>query len=88
MPALGGLGKQAEKQADWRAFVITRLPPELAREVTGVAQRDDQLTIFTSSAAWASRLQYSLDDLEPAVREREPAIVAVRVKVSPLMSRG
>ena len=60
-----------------------QLPAELDTHVTGAVERDDALTVFVDSAAWAARLRYTLGDLAGALEGVSANIRQVRVKVLP-----
>jgi hypothetical protein len=51
--------------------------------VTGVVEREQTLTVFAESAAWSARLRFAIADLETQIRERNPHIEKLVVKVMP-----
>lgn len=82
-PALSRIGDLSARQAFWRSWLAVRLPAELAGRVSGVVERDGALTLFAESAAWSARLRYALEELGAAVREADPGILEVKVRVLP-----
>ena len=82
-PVLTPIAKQRIQQKNWREWLDERLGPQLAEHLTGVVERDDALVIFAESAGWATRVRYALADIEKDVRERNPAIATITVRVIP-----
>ncbi len=82
-PVLSRIGDQSARQAFWRGWLQARLPAALAARITGVVARDGALTVFAESAAWSARLRYALEELDAAVREADPDIRRLVVKVMP-----
>jgi hypothetical protein len=70
-------------QADWRSWLKTRLSSDLQAHITGVVQRENNLTVFADSAAWSARLRFAIADLESQIREQNSAIEKIAVKVLP-----
>jgi hypothetical protein len=77
------IAKQRIQQKSWREWLDQRLDKALAERVTGVVERDDSLVIFAESAGWSTRVRYALAELETQVRERNPAIKTITVRVMP-----
>ena len=67
----------------WREWLEKKLPDGLDAHVTGVVERDTQLTIFAESAAWSARLRFAMAELEAQIRLENAAIQKVLVKVMP-----
>lgn len=82
-PVLSPIADLGARQAFWLSWFGARLPGELAGRVTGTVQRGGLLTVFAESAAWSARLRYALQELDAAVREADPNIKRVSVKVMP-----
>ena len=82
-PVLSRIGDQSARQAFWRSWLAAHLPAELAGRITGVVEREGALTVLAESAAWSARLRYALQDLDREVREADPNIKRVTVKVLP-----
>ncbi len=82
-PLLSPIADRAARQAFWLSWLEARLPAELAGRVTGAVPRAGLLTVFAESAAWSARLRYALQELEGALREADPNIKRVAVKVLP-----
>ncbi len=80
---IAGLQRSQADRQDWLARVSEMLPEELRGSLVSVTQRQGQLTILTSSAAWSSRVRYALATLESQLRAEQPDIVKVLVRVSP-----
>ena len=68
---------------DWRDFLRGQLPAGLVDRVAEVARDPPDLTVYVESSAWSARLRYALAELEPAIRERDPAITRIVVRVRP-----
>ena len=82
-PALTRVADQSARQRFWRAFLEERLPPALLPRLSGIVERDDTLVIFAESAAWSARLRYVVQELEAQIRDQEPGIQQVQVRVLP-----
>jgi hypothetical protein len=83
VPVLSRAADQTARQAFWRPWLEARLPPGLPARITGIAAREDSLVVFTDSPAWSARLRYALHDLEAQIRETQPDIKDVTVRVMP-----
>ncbi len=66
-----------------RAWVAAVLPAELADHVTQALERDGNLTVFTESGAWASRLTLALAERREALAPRLPLEGRIQVRVVP-----
>jgi hypothetical protein len=75
--------EQQAQQAHWRGWLDEHLPAELAREVSGVVEREGMLVVFAASAAWSARVRFALADCEPDLRRDHPAIERISVRVLP-----
>jgi hypothetical protein len=82
-PTLTRVSDQATRQTRWREWLDERLPPELSRHLTGVVEREGTLTVFAESAAWSARLRYAMQELDPQIRDTQPDIQHVAVRVLP-----
>lgn len=82
-PILSRIGDQSARQAFWRGWLSQRLPAGLAERVSGVTERDGELWVFAESAAWSARLRYAMQELDAAVREADPNVKQVVVRVLP-----
>src|SRR5215475_697572 len=82
-PALTRLQTQAERQSFWTRWLSQQLPAELTPRLSGVVERDDTLVIFTESAAWSARLRYLMPELQSGVKQAQPTIHVVSVRVRP-----
>ena len=51
--------------------------------LSGVVERDDTLVIFAESAAWSARLRYVMQELEAQIKQAQPTIQHVSVRVMP-----
>jgi predicted nucleic acid-binding Zn ribbon protein len=87
VPVLSQAADQSARQAFWHPWLAARLPPELAPHITGVTERDGSLVVFAASPAWSARLRYALQELSPRVREAQPDITEVTVRVLPRRSK-
>ncbi len=68
---------------DWREFLAGQLPEGLGERLTEVARHPPELTVYVTSAASSARLRYALAELEPLIRERDPAVERIVVRVRP-----
>ena len=83
VPVLSQAADQSARQAFWRPWLATRLPPELPPQITGITERNGTLTVFAASPAWSARLRYALQELQPRIRETQSDIKEVTVRVLP-----
>jgi hypothetical protein len=74
---------QSARQAFWRPWLETRLAPGLAPRISGITERDGSLVVFADSPAWSARLRYALHELQGQIREAQPDIKEVSVRVMP-----
>jgi predicted nucleic acid-binding Zn ribbon protein len=77
------VAEQRQTQQGWREWLKNKLPPHIETRVTGVVERDGTLTLFAETAAWSARLRFEIADLETQIRERNPHIEKLVVKVMP-----
>jgi hypothetical protein len=87
-PVLTPIARQRIQQKTWREWLDQRLDQQLAERITGVVERDDSLVIFAESAGWSTRIRYAMADIETQVRERNPAIKTITVRVMPRKSES
>ena len=85
-PTLTRLTDQAARQSWWRQWLAQQLPTELTAHLSGVVERDDTLVIFTDSAAWSARLRYVIQEFEGRIKQTQPTIQHVSVRVMPRRS--
>jgi len=83
VPILSQAADQRARQAFWRPWLQSRLPPELPPRITGITERDGNLVVFADSPAWSARLRYALQELLGQIREAQPDIKEVTVRVLP-----
>ena len=83
VPVLSKAAGQNARQAFWRHWLEARLPPEMAPRITGITERDGSLVVFAESPAWSARLRYALQELGGRIREVQPDIKVVTVRVMP-----
>jgi hypothetical protein len=83
VPVLSQAADQTARQAFWRPWLATHLPPDLPPRITGITERDGSLVVFADSPAWSARLRYALQELAPQIREAQPDINEVTVRVLP-----
>ena len=83
VPVLSQAADQTARQAFWRPWLEAHLPPELPARITGITERDGSLVVFADSPAWSARLRYALQELAPEIREAQPDINEVTVRVLP-----
>jgi hypothetical protein len=82
-PTLTRLHAQADRQSFWKQWLAKQLPAELTPRLSGVVERDDTLVIFTESAAWSARLRYLMQELEASVKQAQPTIKQISIRVMP-----
>jgi hypothetical protein len=82
-PTLTRVADQAGRQSYWQHWLAQNLPPELTSRLSGVVEREDTLVIFTESAAWSARLKYVLHELQTRIKQAQPTIQHVSVRVMP-----
>ena len=87
MPALSQVADQSVRQAFWQAWLETHLPPGLASRITAITERDSNLVVFADSPAWSARLRYALQELDAGIRQAQPDIREVSVRVMPRPAR-
>jgi Dna[CI] antecedent, DciA len=83
VPVLSQAADQTARQAFWRPWLEAHLPPGLPARITGIAERDGNLVVFADSPAWSARLRYALQELAARIRETQPDIKEVSVRVMP-----
>ena len=83
VPVLSQVAGQTARQAFWRRWLETHLPPELPPRITGITERDGALVVFADSPAWSARLRYALQELQAPIREAQPEIREITVRVLP-----
>jgi hypothetical protein len=81
---LGRISSQKTAQDAWHAWLAVRLSGDLMARISGVAERDGVLTVFTESAAWCARIRYVLEE----ARAVEPDIPVIKVRVMPRGTAG
>jgi hypothetical protein len=82
-PVFTRISAQKAAADAWRSWLDMRLAEELSRRISGVVERDGGLTVFTESAAWSARLRFALAEIEKEIREKNPDLTAILVRVLP-----
>ena len=82
-PTLTRVSDQASRQTFWKQWLAQHLPTELTPHLSGVVEREHTLVIFAESAAWSTRLRYVMQELEPQIKQAQPTIQQVSVRVMP-----
>jgi len=59
------------------------LEPALSERITGTGFEAGTLTVYIESAAWSARLRYALAECLPRLRESEPALTGIDVRLRP-----
>ena len=83
VPVLSRAAGHTARQAFWRPWLQTHLPPELPPRITGITERDGTLVVFADSPAWSARLRYALQELQAQIQEAQPDIKEITVRVMP-----
>jgi hypothetical protein len=82
-PTLTRVSDQASRQAFWKQWLAQHLPAELTPRLSGVVEREQTLVIFAESAAWSARLRYVMQELDAQIKQAQPTIQQVSVRVMP-----
>ena len=82
-PTLTRVSDQATRQAFWKQWLSQHLPSELTPKLSGVVERDNTLVIFAESAAWSARLRYVMQELDAEIKQAQPTIQQISVRVMP-----
>jgi hypothetical protein len=82
-PTLTRVSDQAGRQGFWKHWLAQHLPAELTARLSGVVEREEILVIFAESAAWSTRLRYAMQELEAQLKQAQPTIQRVSVRVMP-----
>jgi hypothetical protein len=83
VPVLSQAADQTARQAFWRPWLATHLPPDLPPRITGITERGGCLVVFADSPAWSARLRYALQELAAEIQQTQPDIKEVTVRVMP-----
>ena len=83
VPILSQAADHTARQAFWEQWLAAHLAPELAARVTALTERHGNLVVFGDSSAWSARLRYALQELGAQIREVQPDIKEVTVRVMP-----
>lgn len=78
-----GTAQFADQQDKWLKRLREHLDPALCGHVTGTGFDAGNLTVYVESAAWSARMRYALAEHLPALREAEPALERVSVRLRP-----
>jgi hypothetical protein len=87
VPVLSQAAGHSSRQAFWRPWLEARLDPAIAARISGITERDGNLVIFADSPAWSARLRYAVQELQGQIREAQPDIREVTVRVLPRTKR-
>jgi hypothetical protein len=82
-PTLTRVAAQSSRQSYWKQWLAAHLPAELTPRLSGVVEREDTLVILAESAAWSARLRYVIQELEGKIKQAQPTIQHVSVRVMP-----
>jgi hypothetical protein len=87
--ALRTLAERIPEQQSWAQWLRSVLPAELAAHIVNVVPKalvgeptGTELVVFADSAAWCSRLRYTLSGLEQRITDRDAAVQRTRVRVA------
>ena len=87
LPVLSQAAGHRSRQAFWQPWLEAHLEPGLAARISGITERDGALVIFADSPAWSARLRYAVLELEGRIREAQPDVTEVTVRVLPRTKR-
>jgi Dna[CI] antecedent, DciA len=83
------LATRIPEQDSWAQWLRAAVPPELAAHIVNVVPKplaggagSTELVVFADSAAWCTRLRYTLSELEARINARDAAVQRTRVRVS------
>ena len=83
VPVLSKAADHSARQAFWRPWLEAHLPPGLPARISGITERDGNLVVFADSPAWSARLRYALQELTGEIRQVQPGVNEVSVRVMP-----
>jgi hypothetical protein len=66
---------------------MNALGPDLGVKVSRITLNSGRITVNAESAAWAARMRFQLADLTPRLREIEPSVTELVVRVRPSRDR-
>jgi hypothetical protein len=82
-PGLKALVAVRPEPGDWRSWLATQLPEELAAHLGEVLRKPAELVVYAENAAWSSRLRYAMAALMPQIQQREAQLQRVLVRITP-----
>jgi Dna[CI] antecedent, DciA len=88
VPLLSQAADQSARQAFWGPWLETRLPHGMGARITAITERDGNLVVFADSPAWSARLRYALQELDAPIRQAQPDIKEISVRVLPRPQRS
>lgn len=78
-----GLYREVEAQKKLLDSIRPLLPNSLGPHCTAAHLREGQMVLFTDSPAWASRLRYSIPEIQEKMVRAGIAVSSVRIRVNP-----
>jgi hypothetical protein len=87
LPALAQRALSTPEQSEWHVAVMNALGPDLGVKVNRITLNSGRITVNAESAAWAARMRFQLADLTPRLREIEPSVTELIVRVRPSRDR-
>ncbi len=80
---LASLGEQLSRQASLMQQVKSYLSPPLDTQIQAAVLKDQTLSLFVNSPAWASRLRYLAPQLIRQLKQSGMIVNAVRARIIP-----
>jgi hypothetical protein len=80
-PAITRITHQLSRQQSWTAWLRETLPAELSAHILHAVPKESELVVFADTSAWSVRLRYAVAALVQPIRQRDPALVRVQVRV-------
>lgn len=83
LPALVQGASSHPETSEWHITVMKALGPDLGNKVSRITLNSGRITVTAASSAWAARIRFQLAEIESALREKDPSIQEVTVRVRP-----
>ncbi len=83
LPALVQGASSSPEASEWHITVMKALGPDLGNKVSRMMLNNGRITVTAASSAWAARIRFHLAEIESALREKDPSIEEIVVRVRP-----
>jgi hypothetical protein len=81
-PQLRELAARLPQQQSWVQWLRELVPAELAAHIVNAVPKGAELVVFADSAAWCTRLRYTLVAIQSQIAARDAAVQRTRVRVA------